>query len=794
MAESKVSQLEAQKEFLRQNLDLVKKERDNALASLKEAELSAAKYEREAQKKEEEENKQRREAGYYLLTELSEFKAENSLLREKLDTVKKERDNALASLKEAELSALKKDHKAQSTEEKANKQRREEGYSLLTQLSNTNAENLILRDNLDTANNERNNALKSLKEEVSKVSELGIQLAVTKVELEAFTHDKLSLEKNANAVKKERDNALIALKEEESKVSEMDIRFAVVKVELKALTHENLALEKKLDAAKMELGDALKLLDDLKIQLSSTASNLALEELRSRLNQKGNEERNAHLYQMLAMTNEHAQMEVPLNELPKMPLQNEDSMTAGERDKLTAKISSLKEKIRAGKEASEKAKASLEEKLMEGRGERRRMHELIQELRGNIRVFARIRPFLLDDNVNEDAEPCVVPTSETSLKIMRNNECKTAELFSVDRVFPQSASQGQVFTEVSEFVQSALDGYNVCLFSYGQTGSGKTHTMQGSSYVGQMRGIIPRAIEQVSEYKAQLESDGWQYTMQVSFLEIYNETIRDLLRENEIDEHKHEVKASKDGNERYVSGITMTTLEPSDVEAVKAVMQQAEKYRSVAYTNMNSTSSRSHSVFTLHMSALHLKNHQSLRGALNLVDLAGSERLNRSKNTGDRAKETMAINKSLSALTHVFSAIAKKDSHVPFRDSTLTKLLQPSFSGAGKTLMMVALSPTGMSSEETLCSLRFASNVRQCKLGKAERSLKYNKSSSVETGKSVEKKQVTKKSNRNMIVARNIQVKNKSRYSSKQGTAENSGERGQIITKKSTRNAKPVWR
>merc|ERR1712165_296611 len=118
--------------------------------------------------------------------------------------------------------------------------------------------------------------------------------------------------------------------------------------------------------------------------------------------------------------------------------------------------------------------------------------------------------------------------------------------FSFDRVFPPSAGQEAVFTEVSEFVQSALDGYNVCLFSYGQTGSGKTHTMQGSGN-GQMRGIIPRAIEQVGAYKAQLENDGWQYSMQVSFLEIYNETIRDLLRDEHDSEIKHEVKVNADG-------------------------------------------------------------------------------------------------------------------------------------------------------------------------------------------------------------------------------------------------------
>merc|ERR1719330_1856600 len=416
----------------------------------------------------------------------------------------------------------------------------------------------------------------------------------------------------------------------------------------------------------------------------------------------------------------------------KVSMQQEKSVAmdeaAREVNKFYTEIDILKETIRAEEakglksgQDSAKVVAGLEAQLREGQAERRRMHNLIQELRGNVRVFARIRPFLPGDGVDDDAEPCIVPTSETTLKIMMDEKGKQEHAFSFDRVFPPSAGQEQVFTEVSEFVQSALDGYNVCLFSYGQTGSGKTHTMQGSGN-GQMRGIIPRAIEQVGEYKEQLIQDGWQYNMQVSFVEIYNETIRDLLREDEVSELKHEVKVTPEGR-RYVSDITMTPLEPTDNEAVEAVMRQAAKHRSVGHTDMNAVSSRSHSVFTLHLTALHPENRQSLRGTLNLVDLAGSERLDRSKVTGDRAKEAMAINKSLSSLTDVFVSIGKKASHIPFRNSKLTYLLQPSLSGDGKTLMLVNLSPTELSTQESLCSLRFASQVNKCELGKAKRSL-----------------------------------------------------------------------
>jgi len=571
----------------------------------------------------------------------------------------------------------------------------------------------------------------------------------------------------------------------EAKVSELETKLAQTKGELNVFTHEKSSLRDNLEAARKERADALKSLDelksrvdDIKTELNSTESNLTLEkELRSRSDQKEREERNERIAlsaQMVAMTKEHAQMEAQLNDAKevlegkwkekleekeeefrlkekeiadtqeiiaglkgeidqlKISLQNEKSVAVAEAaskmSKLTAEINILKERIRAEEEkavqngeASKKLQASLEAQIQEGRAERRRMHNLIQELRGNVRVFARIRPFLPGDKAAADAEPFVVPKSETSLKIMMDENMTQEHKFSFDRVFPPSAGQEQVFTEVSEFVQSALDGYNVCLFSYGQTGSGKTHTMQGSGN-GQMRGIIPRAIEQVGAYKAQLENDGWQYSMQVSFLEIYNETIRDLLRENEVDEHKHEVKVTPEGR-RYVSDITMTPLEPTDINAVEEVMRQAAKHRSVGHTDMNAVSSRSHSVFTLHLSARNPKNRQALRGTLNLVDLAGSERLDRSKVTGDRAKEAMAINKSLSSLTDVFVSIGKKSSHVPFRNSKLTYLLQPSLSGDGKTLMLANLSPTEMSTQESLCSLRFASQVNKCELGKAKRSL-----------------------------------------------------------------------
>ncbi len=254
----------------------------------------------------------------------------------------------------------------------------------------------------------------------------------------------------------------------------------------------------------------------------------------------------------------------------------------------------------------------------------------------------------------------------------------------------------------------------------------QTHTMQGAGN-GSMRGIIPRAMEQVGVYKSQLEAKGWQYHMQVTFLEIYNETIKDLLRGGSADstssDAKHEIKKDASGNS-IVTDVEMVSVDPNDTAQISALMEQAARYRTTAVTQMNEQSSRSHSVFTLHLKAVNEAQGITLKGTLNLVDLAGSERLERSCATGVQLKEACAINKSLSALTDVFVAIAGKQAHIPFRNSKLTYLLQPALSGDGKTLMMVNLSPTEDSFYESLCSLRLAKQVNQCELGKPKRQLR----------------------------------------------------------------------
>ncbi|KAA8526931.1 hypothetical protein F0562_008840 [Nyssa sinensis] len=370
--------------------------------------------------------------------------------------------------------------------------------------------------------------------------------------------------------------------------------------------------------------------------------------------------------------------------------------------------------------------ADAELKIIEGEKLRKKLHNTILELKGNIRVFCRVRPLLPDDSVGTEGKVISYPTTTEalgrSIDLIQNGQKHS---FTFDQVFMPDASQEDVFVEISQLVQSALDGYKVCIFAYGQTGSGKTYTMMGRPGSPDQKGLIPRSLEQIFQTRQSLLPQGWKYEMQVSMLEIYNETIRDLLStnrsysdmsrtENGVTGKQYAIKHDANGN-TYVSDLTVVDVHSS--KEVSFLLDQAAQSRSVGKTQMNEQSSRSHFVFTLRISGVNESTEQQVQGVLNLIDLAGSERLSKSGSTGDRLKETQAINKSLSSLSDVIFALAKKEDHVPFRNSKLTYLLQPCLGGDSKTLMFVNVSPDPSSLGESLCSLRFAARVNACEIG-----------------------------------------------------------------------------
>ncbi len=361
------------------------------------------------------------------------------------------------------------------------------------------------------------------------------------------------------------------------------------------------------------------------------------------------------------------------------------------------------------------ALATREEELHQAMITRRHLHNTIQELKGNIRVFCRIRPPSADERAFDRSNLSIDRKGEFAgrrLEIAPPDAPKSYD-FTFDRVFAESGDQKEVFDEVSLLVQSALDGYKVCIFTYGQTGSGKTYTMLGGQ--GDARGLIPRSMEQIFSSQALLESKGMKVSITATLLEIYNEDIRDLLSDAPDAKKEYKIKHDDEGNTRVTNLCQVEVFSAGEVEAL---MRQANAARAVAKTNMNDRSSRSHMVMRLCLDGVNEAG-EPIHGALNLVDLAGSERLSRTGATGDRLKEAQAINKSLSSLGDVIFALASKEKHVPFRNSKLTYLLKNSLGGDCKTLMLVNVSPSLESAQETICSLRFASKVNACALKRA---------------------------------------------------------------------------
>ncbi|GIL75026.1 hypothetical protein Vretimale_2510 [Volvox reticuliferus] len=348
--------------------------------------------------------------------------------------------------------------------------------------------------------------------------------------------------------------------------------------------------------------------------------------------------------------------------------------------------------------------ASLQHAAVAAEAVRRQLHNALVDLRGNIRVYCRVKPH---------------PTPATRLGSDGTSIAVAVEgrehSFNYDRVFGPDSTQEQVFGAVSELVQSALDGFHVCVFSYGQTGAGKTHTMQGGD-TPTSRGIIPRALEQILANARKLEEEAeWAYTMHASCIEVYNQTLRDLLSQGTTIQDNNAIKHDFTGGHTTVSGARMVKV--TDMEGATELVRQAAEARAVVATAMNAASSRSHWVFMLNITGWHSGTGTRLQGSLCLVDLAGSERLDRSQAEGAAKKEACAINSSLSALGDVFAALSSKSSHVPYRNSKLTYLLQPCLGGNGKTLMFVNINPEPASASESLCSLRFAAKVNGCETG-----------------------------------------------------------------------------
>ncbi|XP_059184361.1 kinesin-like protein KIF17 [Centropristis striata] len=282
--------------------------------------------------------------------------------------------------------------------------------------------------------------------------------------------------------------------------------------------------------------------------------------------------------------------------------------------------------------------------------------------------------------------------------------------FTFDGTYFIDQTTEEMYNEIAyPLVEGVTEGYNGTIFAYGQTGSGKSFTMQGVSDPAAQRGVIPRAFEHIFESIQCAENT--KFLVRASYLEIYNEEIRDLLGNDT--KQRLELKEHPERGV-YVRDLSMHTVH--SVVECESIMEQGWGNRAVGYTLMNKDSSRSHSIFTINLEICNTDaaGQDHLRaGKLNLVDLAGSERQSKTGATGERLREATKINLSLSALGNVISALVDgRSKYIPYRDSKLTRLLQDSLGGNTRTLMIACLSPADNNYEESLSTLRYANRAK----------------------------------------------------------------------------------
>ncbi|KAJ6887430.1 kinesin-like protein KIN-14F [Populus alba x Populus x berolinensis] len=348
--------------------------------------------------------------------------------------------------------------------------------------------------------------------------------------------------------------------------------------------------------------------------------------------------------------------------------------------------------------------------------ENRQLYNQVQDLKGTIRVYCRVRPFLRGQSNGQSTVDYIGENGNIMIVNPLKNGKEARKVFSFNKVFGTNVTQDQIYADTQPLVRSVLDGYNVCIFAYGQTGSGKTYTMSGPDLTSEQTwGVNYRALRDLFQIST-IRGEVIRYEVGVQMVEIYNEQVRDLLV-SDGSNRRLDIR-----NNSQLNGLNVpdaSWIPVSSTQDVLDLMKIGQRNRAVGATALNERSSRSHSVLTVHVYGKELVSGSILKGCLHMVDLAGSERVDKSEAVGERLKEAQHINRSLSALGDVISALAQKSPHVPYRNSKLTQVLQDSLGGHAKTLMFVHINPELNSIGETISTLKFAERVASIELGAA---------------------------------------------------------------------------
>jgi hypothetical protein len=362
-------------------------------------------------------------------------------------------------------------------------------------------------------------------------------------------------------------------------------------------------------------------------------------------------------------------------------LEKAAKVAASELEKANKELAEVK--VAAGEgEKSRAAAAALGAELGELKGKfveveagykkemtlRKKYYNIIEDMKGKIRVYCRVRPF----NKMEREKGSVYATffpDDMTIDVQTSRDRKS---FTFDQCFQSNSTQEAVFEDTQNLIQSAMDGYNVCIFAYGQTGAGKTHTMYGNP---EMPGIAPRAMSEL--FRLVEENRGtFETRVRCYMVELYNDGLVDLLKGKKDEEKPLAIKQDAKGIV-FVQGATIQ--ECATLDDLIRFQQYGDSQRHVAATAMNAVSSRSHLIFSILVEAKNVTTGVASVGKLTLVDLAGSERAGKTGATGDRLKEAQSINMSLSALGDVIGCLSSGEKFVPYRNNKLTMLLQVCF-------------------------------------------------------------------------------------------------------------------
>ncbi|CAJ1460708.1 unnamed protein product [Effrenium voratum] len=349
---------------------------------------------------------------------------------------------------------------------------------------------------------------------------------------------------------------------------------------------------------------------------------------------------------------------------------------------------------------------------------RRRLHNTLEDLRGSIRVFCRMRPLsqrekdLKNTDVSQLVDSMTVELQRPAVGSFPNEP----DQFNFDAVF-KPGTQAEVFDTCKDLVQSAIDGYNVAMFAYGQTGAGKPLYQGGK---GDGEGTAPRTIAELYRLLKQ-EEDRVQFTIMASMMELYRNELVDLLTQKGGPKRKSQTPGSATVEQKLnvrtdqngaVQIEHLSEEECKTAQALSDLLERGNQMRTVCATKMNSESSRSHLILTIRVVGVNKQTGQKLSGKILLCDLAGSERLKKSDVSGEAQKEAIEINKSLTALGDVMEALVKGSAHVPYKNHKLTQVMSDALGGTSKTLMFVNCSPASSNFEDTLMTLKFATRAK----------------------------------------------------------------------------------